>query len=194
MKPRLAGLFPVLLMLGLAAATFWLERLVQLPPPIVRDTMRHDPDFRVENFTVTRMDKQGNPESTLSAVSMVHFPDDETTELDRPRFVQTTTGNPPINVVSKRGTVTKDGEEVHLMEDVVVIRDGENGRPQLRVDTVYLKIRPDDEIASTPEYVLITEGTSRLEGVGMQLNGRTRELTLHSQVRGMYPPQPREER
>lgn len=194
MKPRIAGLFPVVLMLGLAALTFWLERLVQLPPPVARDTLRHDPDFKVFNFTVTRMDKAGFPQSTLSAASMLHFPDDETTELDQPRFVQMAPDKPPIRVVSRRGTVTKDGEEVHLMDDVIVIREGEGGRPQLRVDTVYLSVRPNDETATTPEHVLITEGAARLQGVGMHLNGRTRELTLHSQVRGMYPPSARAER
>lgn len=187
---RVSGIFPVLLMLGLALATLWLQRLVELPPPSLRDTQRHDPDFVVEKFTVTRMDRNGAPESTLSAARMVHFPDDESTELTAPRFLQTRPGDPPIEVVSRRGTVTKDGDEVHLMDDVVVIRAGEKDRPPLRVDTRYLMIRPDDEIATTPEHVLITEGTARLEGVGMRLDGRTRELELHSQVRGVYVREP----
>lgn len=187
---RVSGVFPVLLMLGLALATLWLQRLVQLPPPALRDPLRHDPDFIVENFTVTRMDRDGVPESTLSATRMVHFPDDETTELTAPRFLQTRPGEPPIDVVSRRGTVTKDGDEVHLMDDVVVIRAGEKDRPPLRVDTRYMMIRPDDEIATTPEYVLITEGTARLEGVGMRLDGRTRVLELFSEVRGLYRREP----
>lgn len=192
---RVAGVFPVLLMLGLAAATLWLERLVQLPPPNTRDAKRHDPDFVVERFTITRMDKSGAPESTLSAARMVHFPDDESTDLTEPRFRQTRPGEPPIEVVAKRGTVTKDGDEVHLMDDVVVTRAGVDERPPLIVETRYLKIRPDDEVASTPEPVVITEGTARLSGVGMRLDGRTRVLEVESQVRGTFVrPAPAAER
>lgn len=188
---RIAGVFPVLLMLLLAAATLWLERLVQLPPPNTRDAQRHDPDFVVERFTITRMDKAGAPESTLSAARMVHFPDDETTDLIDPRFRQTRPGEPAIEVVSKRGTVTKDGDEVHLRDEVVVTRAGAGDRPPLRVNTEYLKIRPDDQVASTTEFVVITEGTTRLTGVGMRLDGRTRILEVESQVRGTFirPPE-----
>ena len=46
-------LFPLVLMLALALVTFWLERTVREEPahPSLR---RHDPDYLVEQFVVTK--------------------------------------------------------------------------------------------------------------------------------------------
>ena len=81
-----ARLFPLVLMLALALLTFWLERTVreEQAHPSQR---RHDPDYRVEKFVVTKFNAAGDLESTLSAAEMVHYPDDDSTELVAPRAV-----------------------------------------------------------------------------------------------------------
>jgi lipopolysaccharide export system protein LptC len=186
MKSRASHLFPVLLMLGLALLTVWLERLVQLPANQKDASLRHDPDFIVSNFTLVRMNPEGRPDSSLFAVKMVHFPDTETTELERPVFDQRSDTQPPIHIVSDRGTVTKDGDQVHLFDNVVVTRAAVDGRAELRLDTTFLEVRPNEKTARTDAPVVLVEGTSRLTGVGMDVNNTTREFRLHAQVRGAY--------
>jgi LPS export ABC transporter protein LptC len=75
-----ARLFPLVLMLALALVTFWLERTVreEQPHPSLR---RHDPDYLVEQFVVTKFNAAGSLESTISAAKMIHYPDDDSTEL-----------------------------------------------------------------------------------------------------------------
>lgn len=186
MKSRASHLFPVLLMLGLALFTVWLERVVQLPTNQKDANLRHDPDFIVSNFTLVRMNPEGKPDSSLFAVKMVHYPDDETTELTRPVFDQRSEVQPPIHIVSDRGSVAKDGDEVRLYDNVIVTRAAVDGRPELRLDTSYLEIRPNDKTARTHEPVVLVEGTSRLTGIGMDVDNTTREFRLHSRVRGAY--------
>ena len=88
MRVPTTRLFPLGLMLALAALTFYLDRAVNEDDshPAQR---RHDPDYLVVNFTTTTYNKEGKAESTLSAARMVHFPDDDTPELVWPRVVQT---------------------------------------------------------------------------------------------------------
>ncbi len=191
MRSRLSQLFPVLLVLGLALATLWLERLVQLSPVPRKDATRHEPDFIVEEFTLTRMSPRGKPETALTAPKMLHFPDDQSTLLEQPRYQQHSEDRPALRVVGDKGSVSKDGEIVRVEGNVVVTREGEKGRPELQMTTSSLEIDPKNEIARTNEAVTITEGESVLRGIGMFVNGKTREFELHSRVQGTYPPQKR---
>jgi lipopolysaccharide export system protein LptC len=185
-KTRTNTLFSLALAAGLAALSMWLERMVQAPAVGQPNTLEHDPDFIVERFTATSHDKTGRPESRLTASRMTHYPDDETTELEEPRLVQFREQGPPVRISAERGTVTKDGEEVRLYGNVLVVRDGTKGRPELQMETTYLQVFPKQDIARTPEAVVITEGASRLTGVGMDYNTKTRQLELKARVNGTF--------
>jgi lipopolysaccharide export system protein LptC len=117
---------------------------------------------------------------------MTHYPDDETTELEEPRLVQYREGGPPVRISAERGTVAKDGEEVRLYGNVVVVREGTRGRPPLQMETTFLQVFPKQDIARTPEAVVISEGASRLTGVGMDYNTKTRQLELKAKVSGTF--------
>jgi len=188
MKHRVAQLFPLLLMLGLALATLWLERLVQLPPIPPKDTLRHDPDFIVENFVLTQMNAQGHPDTSLAAPRMVHYPDDDTTELERPKYVRHTVDQPPVEITGDAGVVSQRGDLVQVSGNVVATRGAVDGRPPLVMRTTILEIEPETEIARTDAHVEITEGDRRLEGVGMIVQGKLRDFELKSRVRGTLPP------
>ena len=123
---------------------------------------------------------------TLTARRMTHYPDDETTEVEEPRLVQFREEAPPVRISAERGTVTKDGEEVRLYGNVLVVRDGTKGRPPLRMETTYLQVFPKQDVARTPEAVVITEGESRLTGVGLDYNTKTRQLELKAKVNGTF--------
>jgi lipopolysaccharide export system protein LptC len=187
-KTRAATYFPVLLMAALAGVTFWLDRIVQLSEPSTPSAQRHDPDFKVEDFTITRMSPEGRPASLLSAREMVHFPDDQTTELEAPRFEQRSPDGPTVRVRADRGTVSKDGEQVNVRDNVVVVRDGNGSRSPLRVETSTLEILPKEEVVRTNAPVRITEGEARLEGTGMEVRNDSREFRLDSRVRAQFAP------
>jgi len=183
-RARANTLFTLGLAAGLAMLTLWLERAVNAPAGGRPDPSLHNPDFIVERFTATTLDKSGRPESRLIAKRMVHYPDDETTELEEPRLLQLPGAGPPLRITAERGTVTKDGEEVRLYGNVVVIREASGARAELRMETTYLQVFPKEELALTPESVVITEGRSRLAGVGMEYNNKTRQFTLKARVTG----------
>ena len=87
MMQRLTAWFPVLLLGAVAAVTVWLDRQVQPPEAGISGKGRHDPDYIVDNFTVVRIGPDGIVRYKLDARRMLHYPDDDTTDLVAPKFV-----------------------------------------------------------------------------------------------------------
>ena len=187
MKFATARLFPLILMLALALLTFWLERAVrdEETHPSMR---RHDPDYIVENFRVVNYDPTGVVESSLTARKMVHYPDDDSTELVAPRLVQTKANEPRVTITADRATLSQDGEELFLHDNVLVVREAGAGQPEARMRTSFLQIARAQSVLRTDVEVVITGGDRVLSGRGMEYNNESRQLFLRERVRGRYRP------
>ncbi|MFO1362421.1 MAG: LPS export ABC transporter periplasmic protein LptC [Burkholderiales bacterium] len=186
MKLRTNTLFTLGLAAGLAALTFWLELIVSAPSGTTSAARARVPEFVVDGITATAMDEGGRAESRLTAERLLYYPDEELTEVVEPRLTQFPVKGPPVRVTAERGTVNREGDDVRLYGNVVVVRDPVGDRPPLRMDTTYLQVFPKTEQARTPEPVLITEGSSRLAGVGMEFDNAKRTLELKARVSGTY--------
>ena len=139
MKFSTTRLFPLALMLSLALLTFYLDRMVR-EDEIAPKKRRHDPDYIVTDFTTTTYDREGRPLTLLSATRMLHYPDDDTTELHAPRMLQTRPAEPRMSVTAERGTVSADGEEIFLYDNVVLVREADGERPEARLTTSFLHV------------------------------------------------------
>ncbi len=181
-------LFPLALMLSLALLTFWLERTVredETKPP----ARRHDPDYIVVNFTTTTYNREGIAESTLSADKMLHYPDDDTTELHAPRMVQSKPDEPRITVTAERGQLSRDGDEIFLYDNVVLVREGGSAKvAPARMTTSFLHIVRDRSLVRTDRPVEIVEERRALSGRGMEYTNESGNFTLHSDVQGRFLP------
>lgn len=177
-----AALFPIALLGLLAGLTFWLDQATQERP--ARDGKhRHDPDYMVERFHVRRFDTDGKLQHSLVAQKMLHFPDDDSTEVTAPRLTYHRT--PPTLVSSDTAWLDADGKHVRLDGNVQVVRKGLDNRPETRIATETLFIVPDDETASTSSPVTITQGRSVIKGTGLEANNKTQTAVLLGRVHGI---------
>ena len=188
MRLSTTRLFPLLLMLALAALTFWLERTVREEEGAHPSLRRHDPDYIVDVLNHTRFDEKGAVESTLAAAKMLHYPDDDTTDLVAPRVVQTKPGEPRVTVTADRGTLSQNGEEVFLYGNVLMVRERMADRPESRMRTSFLHVVRAQSVMRTDRDVLITEEGRVLTGRGMEYHNDSEELFLRERVRGRYEP------
>lgn len=188
MRLSTTRVFPLALMTSLALLTFWLERTVQEDPrpPQLR---RHDPDYIVTNFTTTTYNRDGAAESVLSAERMLHYPDDDSTELLAPRVMQAKPDEPRYTVRADRGALSREGDEIFLYDNVVLVREAEEDRPEARMTTDFLHILRDRSLVRTDKAVKIVEGTRAISGRGMEYNNESRELRLASDVVARFEPQ-----
>ena len=188
MRLSTTRLFPLGLMLALALLTFYLERTVRDEDghPALR---RHDPDYMVTNFTTTTYNREGATEARLSAARMVHYPDDDSTELVSPRLVQSKPAEPRITVTADRGALSRDGDEIFLYDNVVLEREAGAGRAAARLTTEFLHVVRDRSLVRTDREVKIVEESRALSGRGMEYNNELRQLILRENVRGRFDPQ-----
>jgi lipopolysaccharide export system protein LptC len=180
---RASNALPLGLMFLLAAITFLLQYAVQGGATGDARPARHEPDAVIENFRVDNLGKDGKPESTFSAPKMFHFPDDDSAEVLYPRMVHLAEDGGRLVATANRGVFTKDGEEGFFYGNVVLVRDGVPQHGPMRAETEFLHVLNDKHIVQTDRPVVITEGSSIVSAVGMELNQDTRELKLFAQVR-----------
>lgn len=189
MRPTGASLFPILLLALLAGLTFWLERATQTDATRGGEE-RHDPDFIVERFQVRRYDTDGALRHTLIADRMLHYADDESSDVIAPHL--TYHRQRPTAVTSRTAWMDKDGEHIRLDGDVRVVRAGADGGPETVIATSVLHVIPDDEFAYTHAPVTITQGRSVIDGVGLTADDKSQIAVLSGPVHGIIhrnPPQ-----
>jgi lipopolysaccharide export system protein LptC len=181
-------LFPLGLMLALALLTFYLERTVREDdaPPALR---RHDPDYLVSNFTTTTYNRDGVVETVMSAAQMVHYPDDDTTELFSPRVVQAKPNEPRLTVRAERGQLSRDGDEIFLYGSVLLVREATPEKPEARMTTEFLHILRERSLVRSDRPVKFVEGGRSLTGRGMEYNNESRELLLRHDVQARFEPE-----
>jgi lipopolysaccharide export system protein LptC len=184
---RPALLFPLLLLSMLALLTFWINKTVQPSPPKIDGSSRHDPDYIMSNFVTKQTDINGNLHFQLAAVEMRHFPDDDSTYLQRPRYTQFTIGKAPTQVEALRGIVSADGEKVELFGNVKITRPAFAGKGESTLDTDHLNIFPNQDIVRTESPVIIRQAPKTVVyGTGMLYEKKLGTVTLFHKVRAHY--------
>jgi lipopolysaccharide export system protein LptC len=186
MMQRLTAWFPVVLLAAVAAVTAWLDRQVQPPERTPDGKTRHDPDYVVDNFAVTRIGPDGIPRYTLSARRMVHYPDDDTTHLEAPKLVSFSNSSTRATATSKTALLSSNGENAYLTDDVLLVRAAYDDKSELTMRTTWLHIIPDDDTAKTDRPVQISDANTLITSIGLEFNNKTRILNLLSNVRGRY--------
>jgi lipopolysaccharide export system protein LptC len=193
MIERFGGWFPFALLAILAAVTFWIDRLVQPATGPRPEARNQDPDYIVDGLSAVRMDSEGKVRHTLLADRMTHFPENDTTILLEPKFVTYAEGQGPVTVTSRRARMSGNGENVFFEQQVRVVRAPHANQHELVLETNYLHVVPEENIARTDRPVTIRSPDAVVTASGLELNSETRVLKLHGRVKGTFektgPPQ-----
>lgn len=187
MMDRLRSWLPLLPLLALLGATYWLNLQVQ-PASVTSGKIRHDPDYIVDNFTATSLDKTGKIRFVMSAQKMVHYPDDDTTVLEAPKISSYAAEYPPMRITAQDGEVSSKGDDVYLRHNVTIIRPAYADKSELTFLTDYLHVVPQKNYADTDHPVSMYDARARLDAVGMELDGKARNVKFLSHVTSVYEP------
>jgi lipopolysaccharide export system protein LptC len=184
MKPIANIWLPLGIMLLLAGLTFWLMRAIEVKQA-EPDKKRHDPDMIVENFTARQLGLDGGERYTVSARKMLHFPDDDSTELNSVKFSAKEKNDAPLLVTSERAKLTGKGDEIFFLDRVQLVREPFQGYQRLVGDTTYFHVIPDLGIGKTDRFISLKEGDNVMTAEGMEINNKTRVANL-SRVKASY--------
>lgn len=184
--------FPMLLVLLLAALSYWLA-VVSSPQEDDRSgQFRHDPDAYTKNFTIRTFNEQGLKRDVLSGVYAEHYPDDESTMIQKPRLVHNNDSNVPASTLRANvAYINSDQSEIDLQGDVVGNRPAYGDRKSITFLTSQITVFPDEERAETTHRVKIYEGKSWMAGTGFDVDNVTQIYNFHSNVEGSKIMEPR---
>lgn len=186
MKNWPSQLFPIILLALMAALSFWLQKTVDRDEPHVDGKLRHDPDAIAENFIARRFDETGHVKYRLTSPYLVHFPDDDSSELKSPTLISFRPDAPPVTITARNAKVTSKGATIYMWDDVVLTRAATPERPALVARMPDLTAQPDAGFAFTGSPVEITQGQSWVKGIGAELDNKASTLVLQSHVTGLY--------
>ena len=186
MKHWPSQLFPVVVLLVLAGLSFWLQSTVDRGDTKNDGKFRHDPDAMAENFTVRRFDQGGQIKYRLTAPYLVHYPDDDTSEVKSPTLTSYRADGSQVVVTGDNAKVTAKGETIFLWDNVSVTRAATPDRLEMVARMPDLTAQPDAGIAFTGSPVEITQGQSWIKGTGIHIDNNNSTLVLQSQVRGQF--------
>lgn len=184
MNGRGHSFFPLIVLTIMAGVSVWLDRVTQQEQTIKTDKNRHEADFSAESLTLRRFDLAGKIQYILVADRMVHYGDDESTELVRPRLDYLNRPE-PVRIESEFATVSKDGATVVLTDQVLLRRAAHNGKPESTLRTDQMTVWPDDEKMRADKPVKLTQGQTVITAEHMESDNIVGEVRLHGKVRGM---------
>ncbi len=187
LSAKLRGWLPLLPLLLLVMASYWLNLQVE-PLAAVARVQRHDVDFVIDNLTTTTLNELGQPRFILSAEKMWHYPDDDTTHLQMPLLTSFFADRPPVFTSAKSGTLDNRNSDIFLYDEVKVVRTASGKFSEQRIQTDYLHVAPDKNLADTDHPVLMIGGTSTISAVGMELDNQAQTIKLLSQVKVTHEP------
>jgi lipopolysaccharide export system protein LptC len=179
---------PLLPLFSLLGATYWLNQQV-LPDSAKPDSKkRHDPDAVMENFSAVSMNEQGVPHFIMNAKKLLHYPDDDSTTLEMPRLTSLSADRPAIHTVAKRGFISSKGDELFLYDNVEVLREASAEQSELTLQTEYLHIIPELDLAKTNRAVTVVDAHNTLHATGLIMDNKAHTLKLLSHVKSVHVP------
>lgn len=183
MRNRGLSLFPAIVLTLLAGVSVWLDRVTRQEETVKVDKTLHEPDFTADKLTLRRYDLTGKTQYILIADRMIHYGDDESTELIRPRLDYLNRPE-PVRIESNFATVAKDGETVVLTNNVFLKRAAQPGKPEATLRTERMTVWPDDEKMRSDAPVTLTQGKTVVTAERMESDNIVGSIRLQGQVRG----------
>jgi lipopolysaccharide export system protein LptC len=169
----------------IAVASFWFLQDITDKQVQDKKTTERFPDYFMDNFSITNMNQQGQPEYQLEAKKMLHYPDDDSAELTQP-FIQVTQTDNNITITASRAIFLQQKNIIYLHDNVVIHRAASKNQNELSIYTDYLKINTQSHIAETNLPALIQTAEATLNSVGLIYDNKQGILKLQTQVKGTY--------
>ncbi len=183
---------PLLLMALLALGTWWLVQVAPQPPaPRPPSTPGDEPDYRMQQFTITRFSPQGRQILRLEGRVLRHFPATDRLEIDDVRIEAEAPDGRRTEARARRAVSNGDGTEISL-EGTVRLRSApaagaadaavtEFEGESLQAWTRFQRLHSDRPLQ-------LRHGTLQVRAGSMSLDKPAGTLTLGGPVRLTAPP------
>jgi len=141
-------------------------------------------DYYLEDFTTRKFDIDGKLQYRVSGKNLLHFPDDDRSEITAPTVILLREGI-RWNITSEQGELHRAPDTFTLKGDVQLER-ATQGENVLSITTEQLSVLTDtNEVLTNSPITVIGEGWT-MSSVGLESNIDDGKLIFLSKVKGQY--------
>ena len=148
----------LLLIILLAVVSGGIFDSIEKKPGKKSTTVKHEPDFYLENFKATSMSENGTPAYIIQASYLEHYPDDDSMELTKPVLESFTENQKVWEAKSDTASYFQTKKIIHLVGNVELVETPSNNKKQdevfhLKAKKIKLDIRKN--IVTSKSHVTI---------------------------------------
>lgn len=145
-------------------------------------------DYYLEKFETRKLDAKGKPEYVITGETLVHYPADDSSEIEQPNL--TLHRNNAVWVMdSLKGRLTKNPDIFRLEGAVTMRRLESNIAAPMTITTSDLEIQTASNIVSSDQPIEVESTNWTLKSHGFESRIDEGLLFLHDQVEGHYDVQ-----
>ncbi|TAK77517.1 MAG: LPS export ABC transporter periplasmic protein LptC [Gammaproteobacteria bacterium] len=171
------------LIVGLAAWTTFMSYRPQTPNAAPPSNL---PDAYMEDVVAVIMDKEGKPKMKIVTPKMVHYGENDTTQLTSPELTLYRQSPQPWHITSRYAKAMEGTDIVDFWDNVMILHTADKNNPATVVKTTALTVYPNKQTAETKEFITLEQPHLLVKAVGMQADMNTGDIKLLSQTRGEY--------
>lgn len=148
-------------------------------------------DYYSKNIRRTVMNEFGEPKELLLAETLIHYENDNHTELTRPVMTLYAKKGQPWIIHADSALLPGEGDTIYLQGEVLVEREGgtDKGNRPIRIETTDARVQPNNDYAETDEYLRVLSEGDTMTGVGGKVwFGDSLKFNILSQARRVSMP------
>ena len=188
LREALSAYLPLLLMLLIALATWWLVKNTPVPAlPAPPQAVRSEPDYTMRGFALERFDASGRLVMRIEGDLLRHFPDSQRIEIDEARIRAFAADGRETLAIARRALGNADGSEMQLQGGAEVTSRDAAGTP-IFIRSEFLHVFLVSERVRSHLPVLVRFGATELSAGGIDYDNAARKLDFKGPVRATLAP------
>lgn len=178
-----------LLLLVAAGLSVWSIINTKPTAPLLSASNAHQhPDAIMEGVTTIVINKEGKPSLKIETPKMIHFAENDTTEITTPHVTVYRQSPKPWTIDALHARAVNGIDQINFWDNVVIHHFDDKVNPTTTMQTASLTIFPDKQIAQTDQAVVLIQPDTTIHAVGMLANLDQGTVKLMSQTRTEYVP------
>lgn len=174
-QDRIAALVPLLAMGVFALLTLWLDTRISQSAEARRKSTPTAPDHFMEGFKIEKTSVVGVVDQTLIGARATHFPSNQTTVIESPKFRSNQQTKPTMsvdaaNAVLLSDPVKKGVDRIDFSGKVVAVQGAMPGRDSVRYESDKLTVFPDTQRATTQAMTRTVSGDRVMTTQGIDID------------------------
>lgn len=188
LRDLLSAYLPLLLMLLIALATWWLVKHTPVPePPAPARPVRSEPDYTMRGFALERFEADGRLKLRIEGAWLRHYPDTDRVEIEEARIRAFAPDGHETLATARRALGNGDGSEIQLLGGAEVTSRDRGGRPIL-IRGEFLHAFLVSERVRSNRPVLVRFGGNEMTASGIDYDNVARKLEFMGPVRAVFEP------